>query len=224
MIIVTGQKLDLEKCQQEACIVKHKGETFTLPRLDLRSATTSTGPRVTTTSNSQPTSSELGRPYVTTTETAAESYARSSFASSRFLSCYRDNQNKYTSIRYCKRNNGSRFACGTKPVTTSAGLCYKGVKHLLLECGSSSSYLSGGEAKHAGDPLMAQGFTKLETKDPRQAPLGSVIVYDNACSATHTAGHIEVKISETKWVSDFITTQPASEKTRCRPVKAIYYK
>lgn len=126
--------------------------------------------------------------------------------SSSFLSCYRtDGRRRYGRAR-------------------SRAYCYRGVKRILQACGAVNRYLGGALAKNAGPELVASGFRKLSTMNPARAPLGSVIVYGNTCSSTHYAGHIEIKLGQNEYVSDYIGTRPRSSVTRCRPVLGIYMK
>jgi hypothetical protein len=77
---------------------------------------------------------------------------------------------------------------------------------------------------HTDGGLRKQGFRLLNTKNPMNAPNGSVIVYSDQCVETHPAGHIEIKLGDREYVSDYIDDAPRSEKTDCRKVAAIYIK
>jgi len=224
-VLEAGEALDLVACQQGNCYIEYKGEVISLPEDNVEpyeeeAPRRRTNPTFSVRSTQQETS-ELG---ASVESTEPEVVVRRLGMSSSYNSCFTEHKNKYTSILYCKNSEDVRYPCGTKATTTSKGLCYKGVKHLLLKCGAVDGYLSGGLAKEAGSQLLSNGYQKLDIMDPRMAPPGSVIVYDNACPYTHEAGHIEIKISETQWVSDFINSQPINEQSSCRPVKAVYFK
>lgn len=142
---------------------------------------------------------------------------------SSFASCYRDRGRQYVRRDGCTSGDRLRTNCtGSKPSNRSTGYCYRYVKLILQDCGAVPNYLGGVHARNAGPHLLAAGFTRLSTLDPSEAPVGAVIVYNNACSATHPSGHIEIKASETEYISDYTATRPSSENTRCRPVSGIY--
>lgn len=92
--------------------------------------------------------------------------------------------------------------------------CWHFVKDALLDAGVISSRPASPWAKQAGDELCGKfGFKKLPVKDPRDAPVGAVIVYGGA-----DAGHVELR-TETGYVSDFISRTPYP-----RPLIGVYVK
>jgi hypothetical protein len=93
-------------------------------------------------------------------------------------------------------------------------LCWKYVKNALVASGAVHSRPMTGHACQAGIELVYQfGFVKLPVNDPRDAPLGSVIVYGGPGS-----GHVEIRTSN-GFASDFRSPHP------CRyPMIGIYAK
>jgi hypothetical protein len=108
-------------------------------------------------------------------------------------------------LRFCKK--------GIKPKSKGTGWCYMYVKIGLLKSGMTSKYIGGGSAKNAGPYLEKEGFTNILTKGnytPLNIPKGSVLVYSKTFSPH---GHIEVKIGEGKYASDYIRSQTNGELT-----------
>lgn len=141
---------------------------------------------------------------------------------SRLASCYRSRGRQYAGRIGC--TSGNRGCTGSKSVYTSSGYCYRYVKLILQDCGATSGYLGGKAGKDAGPYLLRQGFARLPTMDPTRAPAGAVITYTNHCSSTHWAGHVEIKVSDREYISDYIASQPRSHVTACRRVSGIYIK
>lgn len=124
--------------------------------------------------------------------------------------------------------------------------CYWAVRQLLERSNlAEDNTLTQASARLAEPDLRANGFIKLPTMDPRQAPMGAVIVYDSKATTVRRGrrrrvlkghGHIEVKVpaksyqtlpgfknATEAYVSDFVSAQPISEYRTDRPVLGIYY-
>ena len=92
--------------------------------------------------------------------------------------------------------------------------CWHYVKDALVESGVISRRPSSSWAKQAGDELCEKfGFTKLPVQNPKDAPIGAVIVYGGP-----DAGHVELRTSS-GFVSDFISPTPYP-----RPLIGVYVK
>lgn len=105
-------------------------------------------------------------------------------------------------LKFCKK--------GRKSKRKGTGWCYRYVKIGLLQSGMISRYLGGGSAKNAGPHLEKEGFTnilKTGMYTPVRIPKGSILVYSKTLSPH---GHIEVKIDEDKYASDYIRSQTSS--------------
>jgi len=128
-----------------------------------------------------------------------------------------------------KRRNQRRAIVGSKPASESLGRCLMYVKFAMLDGGFFSSYPSGMYASNFSPALERQGFVNLmsgngyEITDPKDAPIGSVIVYENT-PGSKTPGHIEIKLSDTDYGSDYIDDQPRSETSSNRKIIGIYAK
>lgn len=143
---------------------------------------------------------------------------------SRYASCFRSKGNNYTRRRCTRGGLSSINQCrGSKPASTSTGWCYMVTKFILRDCGAVPVKLSGVYAKDAGPQLQRYGYRRLSTTNPRQAPVGSVIVYGVSAGCRGRAGHIEIKADTNSYVSDFKISHPVSD-SRCRYVKGIYFK
>jgi hypothetical protein len=93
--------------------------------------------------------------------------------------------------------------------------CWRYVKEALLAAGAVDSYPQTALARQAGEELVRRyGFTRLATRDPYQAPIGSVLVYGSG----RGAGHVEIRTSR-GFVSDFRTSTPSR-----RPLIGVYAK
>lgn len=228
-----GQTLQTQ-CDSAFCFFKINDKTYKVRRTSVRATRLghpftdrSFNQRVSQNRNSELGSSGGSRSYQSQTTRRSES---------SFAACYRRKGREYIR-RLCpnkKDKNGKYIyvpsirSCGvigSKSPTRSAGWCSRHVRFILNDCGAlKSGYGLAGEAKNSGKSLEnVHEFTKLTTKDPSKAPVGSVIVYGNACSHTSSAGHIEIKVSENEYISDFSSSKPGSSSA-CRPVKGIYYK
>ena len=81
--------------------------------------------------------------------------------------------------------------------------CWHFVKDALLDAGVVAKRPESLWAKQAGEELCSKfGFRKLPVTDPRDAPVGAVIVYGGA-----DAGHVEMR-TNSGYVSDFISRTP----------------
>jgi len=89
------------------------------------------------------------------------------------------------------------------------------VKEALLASGAVDSYPQTALARQAGDELVSRyGFKRLATRDPYQAPVGSVLVYGSG----RAAGHVEIRTAH-GFASDFRTPTPSK-----RPLIGVYAK
>jgi len=92
--------------------------------------------------------------------------------------------------------------------------CWHFVKDALLDSGVIASRPVSPWAKQAGDELCSKfGFRKLPVRNPKDAPVGAVIVYGGA-----DAGHVELR-TDSGYVSDFISRTPYP-----RPLIGVYVK
>jgi len=93
--------------------------------------------------------------------------------------------------------------------------CWRYVKEALLASGAVDSYPQTALARQAGDELVSRyGFKRLATRDPYQAPVGSVLVYGSG----RAAGHVEIRTAH-GFASDFRTPTPSK-----RPLIGVYAK
>ena len=93
--------------------------------------------------------------------------------------------------------------------------CWHYVKEALVAAGVVSSRPKTEYAKQAGQELVSNyGFKKLPVRDPYQAPVGSVLVYD----AKRSAGHVEIRTKD-GFVSDFRSKTPSR-----RPLLGVFIK
>lgn len=92
--------------------------------------------------------------------------------------------------------------------------CWRFVKSALLDAGVVARRPESPWAKQAGDELCSKfGFRKLPVSNPKDAPVGAVIVYGGA-----DAGHVELR-TDSGYVSDFISRTPYP-----RPLIGVYVK
>jgi len=97
----------------------------------------------------------------------------------------------------------------------SKSRCWHYVKEALVASGVVDERPKTALAKQAGDELVSNyGFKKLPIRDPYQAPLGSVLVYN----ARGAAGHVEIR-TKNGFVSDFRSKTPSK-----RPLIGVYAK
>lgn len=93
--------------------------------------------------------------------------------------------------------------------------CWHYVKEALVASGVVEDRPKTALAKQAADELVSKyGFKKLPIRDPFQAPLGSVLVYN----ARGAAGHVEIR-TKNGFVSDFRSKTPSK-----RPLIGVYAK
>lgn len=127
--------------------------------------------------------------------------------------------------RFTVRLSSHRRPSGSKASTTSIGRCLMYVKFGLLSGGFATSYPPGAHAKDFGPKLKSMGFSNLmdmegfDDINPENAPPGAVIVYSGGRS-----GHIEVKMEDGRYGSDFVSNTPISSRTRARVPIGIYVK
>ena len=92
--------------------------------------------------------------------------------------------------------------------------CWHFVKDALVDAGVVAKRPESPWAKQAGEELCSKfGFRKLPVADPRDAPVGAVIVYGGA-----DAGHVEMR-TDSGYASDFISRTPYP-----RPLIGVYVK
>ena len=93
--------------------------------------------------------------------------------------------------------------------------CWHYVKQALVASGAVSSYPTSVNAKDAAKELVNNyGFRKLPVGNPYQAPVGSVLVYNNS----RGAGHVEIR-TKSGFASDFRSKIPSP-----RPLIGVYTK
>lgn len=126
--------------------------------------------------------------------------------------------------RFTVRLNKQRRVVGSKLATTSIGRCLMYVKFGLVS-GGFMRYPGTRHARDFGPVLRNSGFTNLmdtpgfEDMTPENAPPGAVIVYRGGDS-----GHIEVKMADGRYGSDFVSNSPISARTSRRVPIGIYVK
>ena len=92
--------------------------------------------------------------------------------------------------------------------------CWHFVKDALVDAGVVATRPESPWAKQAGEELCGKfGFRKLPVTDPRDAPVGAVLVYGGA-----DAGHVEMR-TDSGYASDFISPTPYP-----RPLIGVYVK
>ena len=93
--------------------------------------------------------------------------------------------------------------------------CWHYVKQALVASGLISSYPKTVNAKDAGKELVSSyGFKKLPVRNPYEAPVGSVLVYNNQKGA----GHVEIR-TKSGFASDFRSKAPSP-----RPLIGVFSK
>lgn len=157
---------------------------------------------------------------------------------SQHLECYQRLRDDYTS-RWCPRDAdpntpGNQVASirqcrgrGTKSREDSLGWCARYVRFILNDCGVLPENSIARHAEDAGPALERQGFRRLSTLDPDQAPLGSIIVYGGTCPTSPRdadSGHIEIKTGPSEYTSDYVADVARSTQTGCRRVVGIYFR
>jgi hypothetical protein len=97
----------------------------------------------------------------------------------------------------------------------SKSRCWHYVKEALMASGVIEERPTTALAKQAANELVSKyGFKKLPIRDPFQAPLGSVLVYN----ARGSAGHVEIR-TKNGFVSDFRSKTPSK-----RPLIGVFAK
>jgi hypothetical protein len=92
--------------------------------------------------------------------------------------------------------------------------CWRYVKDALLAAGAVDSRPTSIWANRAGTELTSKyGFKRIQVRNPYDAPVGSVIVYQGA-----DGGHVEIRCRQ-GFVSDFVSATPYP-----RPVLGVYVK
>lgn len=118
---------------------------------------------------------------------------------------------------------------GSKSSTTSVGYCARYMKYAFFPTNDATSYGKwadypwGSDAVESGEWLESHGFVNLmddpslEGITPENAPLGAIIVYEDMNPDQYYTvdgqrrggpGHIEMKLSENEFASDFINDEP----------------
>ncbi len=131
----------------------------------------------------------------------------------------RGSKNRYRSVEYCARY--VKYAMF--PPASERGGRY----------GNFDEYPWGADAVESGSWLRREGFVNLldnpemQHLTPENAPEGAVIVYEKVTSRpTYTVdgvrrggpGHIEIKVSDNQYVSDFINDEPTRLGGQRRPI------
>lgn len=105
----------------------------------------------------------------------------------------------------------------------SGWACLRGVRYAVADAlGRARNSISLGEhAKNSGPSLMAYGFQKNTSCNPRNAPNGAVLVYSGG-----TSGHAEIKVDrgngQIYYCSDYCATEPRNEASSARHFRACY--
>jgi hypothetical protein len=119
-----------------------------------------------------------------------------------------------TQFKYDRRMIRAAKIAASRAYAKPTWRCWHFVKDALLDAGVISKRPESPWAKQAGDELCNKfGFRKLPVADPRDAPVGAVIVYGGA-----DAGHVELR-TDSGYVSDFISSTPYP-----RPLIGVYVK
>ncbi len=128
-----------------------------------------------------------------------------------------------------KRRDRRRNIVGSKDSSESLGRCLMYVKFAMLEAGYFGNYPGGMYASDFSPALESRGFQNLMSHDeynitdPEDAPVGSIIVYENTPGSTRP-GHIEVKLDNGEYGSDYIDDEARSETSSNRKIIGIYVK
>ena len=117
-------------------------------------------------------------------------------------------------VKYDKRMIRAAEIATSRAYSKPTWRCWHFVKDALLDAGVVAKRPESPWAKQAGDELCSKfGFRKLPLTDPRDAPVGAVIVYGGA-----DAGHVELR-TDSGYASDFISSTPYP-----RPLIGVYVK
>ena len=119
-----------------------------------------------------------------------------------------------TLVKYDRRMIRAAEIAASRAYPKPTWRCWHSVKDALVDAGVVSKRPESPWAKQAGEELCSKfGFRKLPVTDPKDAPVGAVIVYGGA-----DAGHVELRTGS-GYVSDFISRTPYP-----RPLIGVYVK
>jgi hypothetical protein len=122
----------------------------------------------------------------------------------------------------CRTNSRGRRICGG--ISTSKGLCYQGVKQVLVKMGWVDDHWSDAKAvyAHTRKSLANRGFQNVMARGytSETAPLGSILVYSGGPSGN---GHIEIRTGENEFCSDHCKSEPIDQYMK-RKLVGIYVK
>jgi len=119
-----------------------------------------------------------------------------------------------TQFKYDRRMIHAAEIAASRAYSKPTWRCWHFVKDALLQAGVIAKRPQSAWAKQAGDELCSRfGFRKLPVTNPKDAPVGAVIVYGGA-----DAGHVELRTGS-GYVSDFISSTPYP-----RPLIGVYVK
>jgi hypothetical protein len=135
--------------------------------------------------------------------------------------------NMFKNLRtnFTRRHNKYRNYVGPKPAGVSSKRCLMHVKLGLVAGKLFSSYPGTQAAQDFGPNLTRAGFTNLmgmpgmEHITPENAPAGAIIVYRGG-----DYGHIEVKMDDGNYGSDFVKDAPISAYSSKRRPIGVYVK
>lgn len=118
------------------------------------------------------------------------------------LACYKA-KGQDISSRYCDFD-GICGPANTKPQDKAIVKCNIYVQNILKECGGISQTNYKYRAANSEELLFSNGFKKLDTLNPDEAPLGAIILSRYTCDPKKASGHIEIKVGgEDQCISDF---------------------
>lgn len=116
------------------------------------------------------------------------------------------------SVNYDKRMQSATRIVNSNARRHSQRKCWRAVKNALVKAKVVSKRPTTRYAKQAGRELERKyNFKKLKLKDPKQAPIGAILVYGG-----RGAGHVEIR-TKRGYVSDFASSRPSR-----RPLLGIY--
>ena len=119
-----------------------------------------------------------------------------------------------TEFKYDRRMIRAAEIAASRASSKPTWRCWHFVKEALLDAGVIAQRPVSPWAKQAGDELCGKfGFRKLPVTDPKDAPVGAVIVYGGA-----DAGHVELRTAS-GYVSDFVSRTPYP-----RPLIGVFVK
>ena len=117
-------------------------------------------------------------------------------------------------FKYDRRMIRAAQIASNRAHTKPTWRCWHFVKDALLDAGVITTRPESPWAKQAGDELCSKfGFRKLPVTNPKDAPVGAVLVYGGT-----DAGHVELR-TDSGYVSDFISNTPYP-----RPLIGVYVK